>query len=145
MGGADPPSPPPISNMGGSGPPKPPSIKILGGVGPPQNPKLGAYAASNNCLMSSQSQELYIAILDRIFSNLPNFKPMTVALHWESAPRNSFKEIYPNIKINGCWFHYTQRIWAKVQKLELTQSFHENSEITKFVKQLMTIPFYLQV
>ena len=92
-------------------------------------------------LMTSKSQKLYIAILDRIFSNLPNFKPMTVISDWESAPRNSFKEIYPNININGCWFHYTQRIWAKVQKLGLTQSFHENNEITKFVKQLMAIHF----
>ena len=94
-----------------------------------------------HCLMTSKSQELYIAILDRNFSNLPNFKPMTVLSDWESAPRNSFKEIYPNININGCWFHYTQHIWAKVQKLGLTQSFHDNIEITKFVKQLMAIPF----
>ena len=60
-----------------------------------------------HCLMTSKSQELYIVILGRIFSNLPNFKPTTVVSDWESAPRNSFKQIYPNTNINGCWFHYT--------------------------------------
>ena len=26
------------------------------------------------------------------------------------ASRNAFREIYPPVKINRCWFHYTQRI-----------------------------------
>ena len=91
--------------------------------------------------MTSKSQELYIAILGRIFSNLPNFKPTTVVSDRESAPRNRFKQLYPNTNINGCWFHYTQCIWAKVQKLGLTQSYHDNNEISRYVKQLMAFPF----
>ena len=91
--------------------------------------------------MTSKSQELYIAILGRIFSNSPNFKPTTVVSDRESAPRNRFKQLYPNTNINGCWFHYTQCIWAKVQKLGLTQSYHDNNEISRYVKQLMAFPF----
>ena len=94
-----------------------------------------------HCLMTSKSQELYATILDRIFSNLPNFKPTTVISDWESAPRNAFKTITPNINITGCWFHYTQRIWAKVQKLGLAESFRENNGISQFVRKLMAIPF----
>ena len=29
--------------------------------------------------------------------------------------------MYPEIKMYSCWFHYTQRIWAKAQKLGLSQ------------------------
>ena len=91
--------------------------------------------------MTAKSQELYFKILDRIFSNLPNFKPTTVISDWESAPRNSFKAICSNINITGCWFHYTKRIWAKVHKLGLAESFRESNEISQFVQQLMVIPF----
>ena len=36
---------------------------------------------------------------------------------WEAAARNAFKEVFPHISNYGCWFHYTQRIWAKPQKI----------------------------
>ena len=42
--------------------------------------------------------------------------------------------------MNGCWFHYTKPIWPKVQKLGIAQSFHENIELTRLIKQLMAIP-----
>ena len=43
--------------------------------------------------------------------------------------------------MNGCWSHFTKRIWAKVQEFGITPGFHENIEITRFIKQLMAIPF----
>ena len=60
---------------------------------------------------------------------------------WERASRNAFKEVFPQIRIYGCLFHYTQCIWAKVQKLGLTHSFKSNPEISKFTRLLMALPF----
>ena len=60
---------------------------------------------------------------------------------WETAARNAFKQVYTNIKLYGCWFHFIQRIWKKVQKLGLCESFRNNPEVTKYVRQLMAIPF----
>ena len=45
------------------------------------------------------------------------------------------------MKLYGCWFHFTQRIWATTQKLGLTQSFKENVQVSKFIRLLMAIPF----
>ena len=88
-----------------------------------------------HCLMTSKSQELYRQ------NNIPQFKPLISMSDWEPAARNAFHEIYPDIKIYGCWFHYTQRIWARTQKLGLSQTFRNNLQFTKYVKQLMAIPF----
>ena len=60
---------------------------------------------------------------------------------WEPAARNSFKDVFPHIKMYGCWFHFTQRIWMKSQKLGLSQGFGNNHEMTNYIKQLMAIPF----
>ena len=60
---------------------------------------------------------------------------------WEDASRNAFRETYPQVKIYGCWFHFTQRIWAKTQKLGLVEGYRHKREIEKFIKQLMSIPF----
>ena len=59
----------------------------------------------------------------------------------EPAARNAIKEVHPQIKIYGCWFHYTQCIWRKIQKLGLANTFKNNIEIQAFVRQLMAIPF----
>ena len=74
-----------------------------------------------HCLMSSKSQDLYIAILEKIANEVPLFRPLASMSDWEPAARNAFKAVYPEIKMYGCWFHYTQRIWAKAQKLGLSQ------------------------
>ena len=60
---------------------------------------------------------------------------------WELAPRNAFKEIFPNMKIYGCWFHYSQRIWAKAQNLGLAYSFRNSFQTAEYTKQTMAIPF----
>ena len=37
---------------------------------------------------------------------------------------------FTKIKICGCWFHYTQQIWAKAQKLGLSQGFRNGLQTT---------------
>ena len=86
-----------------------------------------------HCLMTSKDQELYTAILAKIHSLVPEFIPEISISYWEPAPRNAFKEVYPTIQNQGCWFHFTQRIWAKTQKLGLVHSFHDNPETAKFI------------
>ena len=65
--------------------------------------------------MTSKSEILYQAVLEAIHENLPKFQPSASMSDWEPATRNAFKEIFPQVKIYGCLFHYTQRIWAKTQ------------------------------
>ena len=94
-----------------------------------------------HCLMTSKSQELYSAILQDLVTHVPQFQPIASMSDWEPAARNAFKEFYPQMKVYGCWFHFTQRIWAKTQKLGLSQSFKNNVHVAKFIRQLMAIPF----
>ena len=60
---------------------------------------------------------------------------------WEPAAINAFKAIYPGIKMYGCWFHYTQRIWAKAQKLGLSQEFRNDLQTASYIRQLMQYHF----
>ena len=76
-----------------------------------------------HCLMTAKTQELYKGVLDSLVVYIPEFKPGATKSDWEQASRNAFKEVFPQIRIYGCLFHYTQRIWSKVQKLGLTHDF----------------------
>ena len=94
-----------------------------------------------HCMMTSKSQELYSAVLESLVTHIPQFKPLTLMSDWEPAPRNALKEIYPQMKIYGCWFHFTQCVWRKTQKLGLTRSFKDNVQVSQFIRQPMVIPF----
>lgn len=94
-----------------------------------------------HCLLSAKTQGLYKTVLDNIIIHIPQLKPKASMSDWEPAARNAFKEIFPEIINYGCLFHYTQRIWAKTQKLGLTDAFKNNPEIARFIRQLMAIPF----
>ena len=91
--------------------------------------------------MTRKEQGLYECILESIRNHIPQFKPTICMSDWEIAPRNAFKDIYPDIHITGCWFHSTQRIWHQTQKLGLFQSFSTNEDLSTFVRNLLAIPF----
>ena len=92
--------------------------------------------------MTAKTQCLYREVLESLITHIPEFKPVASMSDWERASRNAFKDVFPQIRIYGCLFHYTQCIWAKVQKLGLTHGFKSNPEISKFTRLLMALPFY---
>ena len=94
-----------------------------------------------HCLMTGKSQDLYQAVLETISTKLPHFKPLASMSDWEPAASNAIREVFPHIHVYDCWFHFAQRIWMKTQKLGLSQGFRINHKITKYIKQLMAIPF----
>ena len=94
-----------------------------------------------HCLMTSKDQGLYTAVLNRIVNLVPQFQPTISMSDWEAAPRNALKEVYPNINNYGCWFHFSQRVWQKTQKLGLVDTFNENHEFSTYIRYLMAIPF----
>ena len=94
-----------------------------------------------HCLMTGKEEQLYVAVLEKIRSLVPQFQPRVCMSDWEAAPRNALRQMYQNVKINDCWFHFTQRIWSKTQKLGLVQSFTQNHELSTYIRNLMAIPF----
>ena len=92
-------------------------------------------------LLTGKSQELYEAILFRIKSIVPRFNPQIAMSDWEIAPRNAFKTAYNGIKLQGCWFHYTQRICKMVQKCNLVNAYNNNTAFKNFLRNIMALPF----
>ena len=57
-------------------------------------------------------------------SDVTEVQLQVYAFHIESIIEDMqirFKEVFPHIKVYGCWFHFTQRIWMKTSKLALGQ------------------------
>ena len=94
-----------------------------------------------HCLLTGKTQELHEAILLKIQSIVPQFIPQISVSDWKIAPQNAFKTAYNGIKLHGCWFHYTQRIWKMFRKCNLVNAYANNVAFQYFVRHIMALPF----
>ena len=71
--------------------------------------------------MTSKSEQLYNAVLDRIKEVAQELDPGEFAVEvaisdFEDAIMNSMKAAFPNSNSRGCWFHYGQVSLFKIKK-----------------------------
>ena len=54
----------------------------------------------------------------------------------------AFREVYNEIKIRGCVFHWTQAIWKQIQDKGLARTYRKRKNTAKFLRELnvLTIP-----
>ena len=90
--------------------------------------------------MTHKDEELYTAVVLKIKDLIPRLQLAKIMSDWERESRNAFKNVYPGTRTYGCWFHYSQAIWQKIQKCGLASSYLSNPELAVFVKKIMAIP-----
>lgn len=57
-----------------------------------------------------------------IKSTIPEWNPQTFKSDFEKATMNAIKEVFPDVTLKGCFFHYTKAVWKKGRELGLTKS-----------------------
>ena len=63
---------------------------------------------------------------------IPLANPEKILLDFESVAINAFREAYPNARILGCYFHLTQSILRKFNKIGM-KSNYESDENLQFL------------
>ena len=91
--------------------------------------------------MTNKDEELYTAVIIKIKELIPQLQPTKAMSDWERGSRNAFKHVYPETRLYGCWFHYTQAIWKHIQQYGLASSYRDITDLKTFVRQIMAIPF----
>lgn len=92
-------------------------------------------------LMTKKSFELYKGVLAKLKTIAPAFKPVAGMSDFEKASRKAFLEAFPDMKLSGCQFHYAKSIYAKIQKVGLTNVYASNKDFKRWGRMLMSIPF----
>ncbi|KAL0882614.1 hypothetical protein ABMA27_001051 [Loxostege sticticalis] len=73
-------------------------------------------------LMSDKTQKSYNIVFSMIKSIIPMWEPQTFRCDFEKATINAIQEIFPQVTVKGCFFHYKKAIWKKGRELNLTKS-----------------------
>ncbi|XP_068224123.1 uncharacterized protein [Palaemon carinicauda] len=90
------------------------------------------------CITTHKNEKTYDTIFGWLESR--NLRPASVSLDFELSAINSVKKFFPNAEICGCFFHFGQCLWRKVQGLGL-QAWYSKSENAMLIKKLQAIAF----
>lgn len=68
-------------------------------------------------LMTRKTQESYCSVFQYIEDNVCHLRPDSFMSDYETGMRNALRIVYPNIPVDGCWFHYCQAIKKKCSRI----------------------------
>lgn len=98
------------------------------------------------CLMTGKTQDMYTTLFRHLSEHASAFgltlNPFRVICDFELAIINSIYEIFPNVTIGGCLFHYTQAVYRyAVTHCGLKVAYKENQAVNDAVNYLLALPF----
>ena len=92
-------------------------------------------------LMSGKCKKDYKKILRAVKHLLPSVAVETITIHFEAAMWQVIPKVLCDIRILGCYFHWSQAVWRKVQELGLHVAYTNDEKTHKFICKLLSLPY----
>lgn len=90
-------------------------------------------------LCENHTQNIYFKIFD-IFRQYEAV-PLSFLSDFERAAQNAIIQVFPNVTVKGCLFHYGQCIWRKIQEYGLQLLYTEDENIRFSIEKLIALAF----
>ena len=95
--------------------------------------------------MTRRQKTDYDAVLNHLRQLLGDESKLeTMVGDFEAAVWQSMKEIFPNVKLRGCHFHFTKAVFEKVKFFGLQSDYNDkdnHANVTSTVRRLFSLPF----
>jgi len=73
--------------------------------------------------MSRKTRALYSAVFLKTKDLVPDFATTSAMTDFEEASVSAFQDVFGDINVAGCWFHYAQSIVKHVKKVGLRDAY----------------------
>ena len=71
-----------------------------------------------------------------------DFDPQSVLCDFERGLHNAISSVWPSATVRGCYFHFKQALWFKMQAFELVPEYKVlSSPVRKWLKITGALPF----
>ena len=68
-------------------------------------------------LLPHKNEETYVRLFEAIRTLRPQVNPSAVLTDFEQASMNALRRAFPEVTLTGCFFHFCQCFWRKIQQL----------------------------
>ena len=92
-------------------------------------------------VMSNKKQSMYTDFFEQVREYVSGRSPKTVTIDFEMAAINALKLIFPDTKINGCFFHLKQSLFRKIQALGHQKEYSKSLEFANKCKMIAALAF----
>ncbi|KAE8744069.1 hypothetical protein FOCC_FOCC009277 [Frankliniella occidentalis] len=92
-------------------------------------------------VMTSKTTASYAHIIQRL-KDL-GLRAKLVTTDWETAEQKAWKQVYKNIELWGCLFHYQRAVYRQAKKKKLTRHLKKggsNKDVARILKLLSVLP-----
>ncbi|KAG0441625.1 hypothetical protein DMUE_0906 [Dictyocoela muelleri] len=92
-------------------------------------------------IMKTRSKSAYEKIFNFLKNKINDFNQKFITIDFEMAAYLTLKNTFPKSKIVGCFFHFTQLLFRRVQRLELVKLYKENIRIREVFRMIIALAF----
>ena len=96
-------------------------------------------------LLPGKSRDIYhqffMGVKEEAMNNGQHISPEEIMTDFELTLVQSLELEFPGAHIHGCYFHFAQCLWRKVQRLGLVEEYKEDEFIRCFIQKSAAIAF----
>ncbi|XP_053384651.1 uncharacterized protein LOC123549348 [Mercenaria mercenaria] len=92
-------------------------------------------------LMSRRTKQDYIAVLTSLRSKLERPQVEWFMLDFEAAAWQALREVFPGCVLKGCVFHWSQRVYRKIQSEVLATAYLKKEDKYRYLRKLLSLPY----
>ena len=92
-------------------------------------------------LLSDKKEETYNSFFLQLNSLKTGLNPVHFSVDFEQAAINAIRVSFPLTKINGCFFHFSQNVYRKIQSQGLQHQYMADYTFSQNVKMLVALAF----
>lgn len=92
-------------------------------------------------LCTNKTTLTYKTIFEQIKLKLPNYTPAQINVDFELAAINAIKEVFPNTKIQGCFFHLKQSVVRNLNSNHLKTRLETDLKFSTEIRQMVAVAF----
>lgn len=91
-------------------------------------------------LLTRATAIAYKAVFRYVEDNIFKLQPARFMADFEAAMRKAIADLYPNTKINGCWYHFSVAVRRKALSFGLHNLIKNHFDAWSVYKKLLCLP-----
>lgn len=92
-------------------------------------------------LLPNKRRSTYFELFTAIKEFVPQWNPETITMDFEEAAIAALINLFPQVNIQGCNFHWNQCLWRKIQNLGLVNEYRENENIRLHLRMCSALAY----